>query len=206
MNEKTDCDRVNNESFLKLVTLNVCGLRSKVICPEFISYTKQFDIHGLQETKTDCIDDIKLHDYILYFKHRKEIMKRKSGGIALAYRKCLDHYINPIDSPSKLVLWFSISKQLTKTDDFLCGIIYIPPEGSEYSIKDPYQEIETEMYNYTDRYTNILSFGDLNARTKDLADYIHIDPYICSHFHSEELDYHKELSHFDGPNSRVLLN
>ena len=111
-------------------------------------------------------------------------IERKSGGIALAYRKCLAHFINPIESP----LWFSISKQLTKTDDLLCGIIYIPPEGSDYSVKDPYREIENELYNYTDRYTHILLFGDMNSRSKDLPDYIHIDAYICSHFQSEELE------------------
>ena len=47
----------------------------------------------------------------------------------------------------------------------------------------------------------------MNSRSKDLPDYIHIDPFICSHFQSEELelDYHKELSHFDCSNSRVSI-
>ena len=207
MVDEASHEPLNDKSFLKLATLNVCGLRSKIVCPEFIHFINQFDILGLQETKTDCLDDIQLHDYILHFKHRKDIMRHKSGGIALAYRKCLDQYIKPIQSSSKLVLWFTISKQLTKVDDFLCGIIYIPPEGSVYSIKDPYQEIENELYNYTDRYTHILLFGDYNSRTKELPDYIHVDPYICSHLQSEELelDYQKELSYFDGQNSHVSI-
>lgn len=192
---------------MKLLTVNVCGLRSKLICPEFINYINSADIIGFQETKTDCLDDINLHDYILHFKHRKLLSKRKSGGIALAYKSCLKHYINPIDSPSQLVLWFTISKQLTKTDDILCGIIYIPPECSDYSLNDPYQEIENELHKYTDRYTKIIMFGDYNSRTKDLPDYIPIDLYICSHFQSEELnlEYANELSYFDNSNCCVSI-
>ena len=57
-------ERVNYKTLLKPVTLNVGGLRSKIICPESISHINQFDILGLQETKTDSIDDIKLHDHI----------------------------------------------------------------------------------------------------------------------------------------------
>ena len=192
---------------MKIVSLNVCGLRSKIICPDFISYINCFDIIGFQETKADCIDDIDLHDYILYFKHLKESSKRKSGGIALAYRKRLDHYINPLESESKLVIWFTISKQLTKSKDLLCGIVYTPPESSDYSVSDPYQEIENELYRYTDRYEHILLFGDYNSRTNNLPDFIHIDPYISFHFDADELDldYQKELSFFDQCNSHVSI-
>ena len=41
-------------------------------------------------------------------------MKRKSGGIAIADRKYLDQYITPIESKSKLVLWFQLSKWVDK--------------------------------------------------------------------------------------------
>ena len=129
-----------------------------------------------------------------------------SCGIALAYRKSISQYINPLVTESKLVLWFTVSKNLTKFD-LLCGIIYIPPEASEYSVKEPYHEIENELYKYTDRYDHILLLGDFNSRTKNRQDYIHIDPYISSHFDSEEmeLDCQKELSFFEKCNSTVSL-
>ena len=156
---------LNRTEPLKIASLNVCGLRSKLICPDFTSFINSHDIIGLQETKTDTIDDIEIHDHVLYFKHRKEISKRKSGGIALAYRKSISQYINPLVTESKLVLWFTVSKNLTKFD-LLCGIIYIPPEASEYSVKEPYHEIENELYKYTDRYDHILLLGDLIPERK----------------------------------------
>lgn len=193
---------------MKLVSLNVCGLRSKALFPEFSSFLNSYDIIGFQETKTDQLDDISLNDFDLYFKHRKDISKYKSGGIALACRKNLSQFVSFIDTQSKLVLWFVISKRLTKTEDILCGVVYIPPESSDYSIINPYQEIENELYTLTDRYSNILLFGDFNSRTKNLIDHIEVDNYICSHLNSDELilEYEKETSYFNDINSCVDLN
>ncbi|KAH3710555.1 hypothetical protein DPMN_070041 [Dreissena polymorpha] len=42
---------------LKFLSLNVCGRRSKQLCPEFYSFLCKYDIVGLQETKTDDYDD-----------------------------------------------------------------------------------------------------------------------------------------------------
>ena len=190
---------------LRITSLNVCGLRSKTIFPEFHEFTSAYDIIGFQETKTDQLDDLTLTGFILKFKHRNNLAKRRSGGIALAYKKELGHFITVIDSPSKLVLWFTISKRLTKSIDLLCGIIYIPPEGSDYSANFPYQDIECELYAHTDKYQNILLFGDFNSRTKNLPDIIEIDPYICTRFNSQELsiEYETEMSYFDNNNTRI---
>ena len=94
--------------------------------PEFNEFIDKFDLIGFQETRTDELDTIDLKDYILHFKHRKGISRHKSGGIALAYKKHLKNYIKPIETQSILVYWFVLSKTLTKTDDILCGIVYIP--------------------------------------------------------------------------------
>ena len=69
----------------------------------------------------------------------------------------------------------------------LRGIIYIPPEGSDYSANFPYQDIESKLYAHTDKYQNILLFGDFNSHTKNLPDIIEIDPYICTRFNYQEL-------------------
>ena len=170
---------ISHERVLKITSLNVCGLRSKTLFPDFNEFVSRFDIIGFQETKTDQLDDLTLPGYILKFKHRANISKRRSGGIALAYKKDLSNFINVIDSQSKLVLWFHVSKRFTKSIDLLCGIVYIPPEGSEYSVNLPYREIENELYAHTEKYPNILLFGDFNSRTKNALDIIEFDPYIC---------------------------
>ena len=96
----------NSDKLLRLLSINVCGLKSKLIIPEFQSLIQGYDIIGVQETKCDDYDSLVLSEYIFHVKNRKHFMKRKSGGIAIAYRKCLDHYITPtcVESKSKLVL------------------------------------------------------------------------------------------------------
>lgn len=123
---------------LTFLTLNTCGLKSKIIIPEFCDFISQYDIIGLQETKSDNLDSFEIPGFIMYFKHRKNCSKRKSGGIGIAYRKCLSNYISIIETESKLVIWFKISNQLTKQGDILCGVVYIPPEYSPYSVENPF--------------------------------------------------------------------
>ena len=41
---------------LKILSLNICGIKSKLNCPEFINLIKSYDVIGLQETKLDDID------------------------------------------------------------------------------------------------------------------------------------------------------
>ena len=72
---------------LRITSLNVCGLRSKTIFPEFHEFTSAYDVIGFQETKTDQLNDLTLPGFILKFKHRTNLAKRRSGGIALAYKK-----------------------------------------------------------------------------------------------------------------------
>ena len=120
--------------------------------PEFNEFIDKFYLIGFQETRTDELDTIDLKDYILHFKHRKGISRHKSGGIALAYKKHLKNYIKPIETQSKLVYWFVLSKTLTKTNDILCGIVYIPPEYSTHASEEPLHEIVTEMQSISDNY------------------------------------------------------
>ena len=48
--------------------INVCGLNSKLLSPEFISLTQHHDIIGLQETTTDDTDtSIVISGYQIYF-------------------------------------------------------------------------------------------------------------------------------------------
>ena len=46
---------------------------------------------------------IELDGYNFFMKNRKHHMKRKSGGVAVACKKCLEQYIKFVDSDSKLV-------------------------------------------------------------------------------------------------------
>lgn len=105
----SNCDKI--EKSLGFLTLNVCGLKSKLLIPEFQSQICDFDIVGLQETKCDDYDTLDIPGFNIFAKHRKSYMRRKSGGIAVAYKKWLEQYLSPIETDSKLVLWFQISEK-----------------------------------------------------------------------------------------------
>lgn len=109
--------------------------------PKFFKVLSEYDIIGVQETKTDSLDEIDIPGYKVHLKHRKTISKVKSGVFGFIYKEKYDQFINLIDSDSKLVQWFSISKRLTRENDILCGIVYIPPENSAFSQNEPYFEI-----------------------------------------------------------------
>ncbi|MEW8546419.1 MAG: endonuclease/exonuclease/phosphatase family protein, partial [Candidatus Thiodiazotropha sp.] len=184
---------------LNILTLNVCGLSSKLKCPDFISFLNQYDIIGLQETKTDDTDShIEIPGYKIFFHNRSCLSRYRSGGIALIVKECLLPYVKIDQSrKSKLILLFTVSKEIFCGDncssDVICGIVYIPPQGSKYAIEDPYLEIQEEIFRYCTETKNILLFGDFNSRCKNLPDHIKFDEYISDIYGMQEL--YDENSH-----------
>ena len=96
--ESNDTHKLDNELLnfgiaeicLNLVSLNVCGLKSKTIIPEFRNYIDKFDIIGLQETKMDFVDERQYFEgYMSYYKSRRKVSRVKSGGLALLVKKTL---------------------------------------------------------------------------------------------------------------------
>jgi len=68
---------------LKILNLIVCGLVSKLQCPECLEELCKYDIIILTETKTDNADNIEITGYTVFIKNRNELTRRKSGGIAV---------------------------------------------------------------------------------------------------------------------------
>ena len=46
----------NSDKLLNLLSINVCGLKNKLIIPKFQSLIQGYDIIGIQETKCDDYD------------------------------------------------------------------------------------------------------------------------------------------------------
>ena len=63
----------------KVVSLNVCGLMSKMKYPEFCEMLVSNDIICLTETKMDDLDSFDFDGFTCFMKNRS-IYKRKSGG------------------------------------------------------------------------------------------------------------------------------
>ena len=97
---------------LHITFLNVCGIRSKLLNPDFELLIKKYDILVFAETKTDEFDELKLpEDYTYFAKHRKKFDK-KSGGIIVVYKRVLSDCLHFLKSESEFVQWVEISDKL----------------------------------------------------------------------------------------------
>ena len=192
---------------LSFLTLNVCGLINKLLLPEFHSLISEYDLIGLQESKTDSLDTLNIPGYKLFCKHRKDIAKKKSGGIILVYKECLDKYVTFIESESKQVLWFKLSNSLTKCGNIICGVTYIPPENSVYAVESPYCEIEEELRHLIDanNCASVIMFGDYNSRVRNMPDFVLPDSDIFQYNGLNEMyeELRNDLCYFE-QNSRFV--
>ena len=168
---------------IKLLSLNVCGLKSRLKTPEFHELISSYDIIGVQETKLDDADSIEIPGYSSVCQNRRKLSRYRSGGTAVIVKDSLSQYITHENSNSKLVQWFSISRLLTNTDeDIHCGVVYIPPARSRYSSPDPYLEIQNEIDQHCGNCDNIIIFGDFNSRTGKRPDFVIVDQFISDEY------------------------
>ena len=86
-------------------------------------------------------------------------------------------YVQFIETDSKLVLWFSLSNDITQIGDILYGAVYVPPENSKYKVDLPYEEIQNELDSLTSKYTHQCFIGDWNSRINQ-----NMKNYICPDF------------------------
>ena len=57
------------------MSLNVCGIVSKLNCPEFISLIQTYDSIGVQETETDKYDTLNFPGYKVFLKTSRVPLK-----------------------------------------------------------------------------------------------------------------------------------
>lgn len=141
---------------LKIVSPNTSGLKSKQINPDFCSFVEKNDILGFQERKLDSLDTVVFNNY----EHRKQFMRQKSGGLFLAVKSSFTNFIHALHKDNKLVILFVLSKKLTKTNDLLFGLVYVPPENSDFATDDPLVGIQQELDSLTDKHKPVCMFGD----------------------------------------------
>ena len=164
---------------MNILTLNVCGLKSKLQRPDFLEYISKFDILAFQETKLDDLDNIVIDGYSGYFKNRKRLARVRSGGIAIFIKNGLTKYCKLIDNPNKFAIWILISKQFIKSPkDVAFGCVYLPPEGTRYASIDYFNELEQSLIEFGAKNYNVCITGDLNARVGVLNDYVEDNVHI----------------------------
>ena len=158
-----------NNTFLKFLTFNVEGLKSKLDDPSFQNYFVQNDIIVFLETWLDSKECLKIEGFWDYsqirIKHEKAI--RYSGGITILVKNCFRPGVKLVKDEEGFI-WFKLLKSFFKLDNdlFICAA-YIPPQNTTLRISnktDYWENLIKSIIDYSSK-GNILITGDLNART-----------------------------------------
>ncbi len=170
----------STKSELKLATLNISGLKRRLIYPEISEFINQNDVVCLTETHTEVDDVIELPGFSSIAKHRKQAVLRKSGGIGVFVKNSISSYIENINSENEYALWLKIDKKLTNIEeDLILGVLYVPPEKSRFFNDEMFLNLEREIGNFSQKYKYMMLTGDMNARTAKLKDFIEPDFFLA---------------------------
>ena len=72
----------------------MCGLKTKLLCPDFVDIVQNHDISFFAETKLTDFDCVNLPpNYVCKTKNRSKFQKA-SGGLAIIYNNNLAKYLN----------------------------------------------------------------------------------------------------------------
>ena len=107
LNNKVNANLLNNK--LNIAYLNVCGLKSKLLNPDFCYMIKKYDILIFVEIKTDEFDEINLPSGYSYRVKQRKTFKRKSGGIIIIYKDTISKCLTFPTSNSEFVQWVEIA-------------------------------------------------------------------------------------------------
>ena len=195
INSTSDCsspfEHDLNLNDIRFLTLNVGSLPSKMKFPDLTERIQEYDVVTLTETKLDDVDDITFDNFTCFYKNRRRY-RAKSGGVALLIRNEYLDLITIVESKrmknkiqSNLYKYyrfvnFSIPEEciifelkLTIPNDdktFVCSSIYMPPSGSSYENKDLLINLSGSLSHFDS--SDYIFFGDFNARTGTMQDYI----------------------------------
>ena len=93
-------ENITKPSILKCGSLNTCGLKRKVLYPDFTEIIEQFDIFCVMETKLDDLGIIDINGYDFLSQPRKQNYVRKSGGLGVFFKHSLTPYVSIVHSDS----------------------------------------------------------------------------------------------------------
>ncbi len=181
---------------IELLSINVCGLMSKLNIPDFVNFISGYDIISILETKLDDADvhNVDIDNFKFVPLNRSKFVN-KSGGIGFFIRS--DWYdSNKVtvvgDTPEHFLL-LKLDGSLCGFD-LICGAVYIEPERSKYAKPNAFIELENYLTNYYN--LPVLLLGDFNARTAVINDFLDDDDYNVA-VHDDEVDLNTRKSNLE---------
>ena len=122
------------------VSLNVCGVKSKLSSADFVNFINDYDVICFTETKCDDVDMINID---IVFKDRNKLSRFKSGGILMVIKKNVDFKWKPIMSDFDSLLSVKVDKRSIGLDkELVLSCVYIPPSHSRYGNEEHFDELD----------------------------------------------------------------
>ena len=175
-----------NSSELSIQCWNIHGIftklngftYNKLQHPDFINHTLANPIFGLVETNhvAEDIDHLQILGFKCFQTCRKKLKYgRKHGGLAVYISDYLLPGIDRVPTQGSETIVIKLKKDFFRlpTDIFIL-FSYCVPANSSYTIRtqfEPFTDIEQKIGNLGTN-SNLICFGDYNARTGDMLDYI----------------------------------
>jgi hypothetical protein len=158
---------------INFLSLNVCGLYSKLQLGVFENYIQSFDIVCLSETRTSFIDKDDINGFTPYFQFKNQIIH----GVCILVKSTIARYVIPFhETQSEHVLWLYIEKGCIGKG-IIVGAIYLPHENSPHYNTEMFDKIEEDILYFKVKFPDIsiVMLGDFNARTGTLDDFLSLD-------------------------------
>ena len=167
--------------------LNVCGLKRRIQCPEFLTFIKNHKILCFAETKLDSHDIISIDGYTYFNQPRRQSYIRKSGGLGFLVHDSIAKYVKRINTESDYIACLSLSRQYHHYEqDIILASVYIPPQQSRFFNQDEFELFERDIMSLRSQHDLFLMLGDFNAQTGTLDDFIPADNFLSDHFHFDD--------------------
>ena len=170
---------------ISFISLNVCGLSSKLEYPEFKNALENFDVISLCETKLDNADNEYITSefsnlgFTIFIKNRKNLTTWRSGGLLVAVKTKLSHLVCNIECHNDFMIVLKLDKRFLGFDkDIIYITTYVPPYTSRYSNIDHFAKISNTILDFDPDDFYHLVVGDLNAHTGLESDLVKFDETI----------------------------
>ena len=155
---------------VSIAAWNICGIKSKLQDPDFLSELISHDIIILCETFSEN-DDLYIPGYKcknVFRKLKNRKARRNSGGVSVLTKLEILDFVTPIKTTAEHLIWLKISNKLTGYPlDTYCCCSYIPPYDSPYykihKDLDIFDELSFDITKFS-KVGHIMVSGDLNAR------------------------------------------
>ena len=145
--------------------------------PDFDDFVQKYDICCITETHLDKFDSINIDGYT--FRHiSREACKRNSGGVGVFIKNTLYNKVVILENSTENFLWFKF-----RDNACIFGVVYSPPESSQYSSLELFDELENSILDFNVEYDdcNFCIHGNFNARGGTLPDFNMVNDYVTEH-------------------------